>query len=72
MAIQRQEEAATSTIAEALQPSSSGRSSPDGYDEDCARRLSVHAVDDCSRFRVLGVYARRNANVTVQLLDRLV
>jgi hypothetical protein len=30
------------------------------------------AVDDYSRFRVLGVYARRNANATVQFLDGLV
>jgi len=30
------------------------------------------AVDDCSRFRVLGVYPRRNANATLHFLDRLV
>jgi len=30
------------------------------------------AVDDCSRWRVLGVYARRNSGNTVKFLDRVI
>lgn len=30
------------------------------------------AVDDCSRFRVLAVYSRRNANHTLEFLERVV
>lgn len=30
------------------------------------------AVDDCSRFRVLGVYPRRTAKHTVDFLDRVI
>jgi transposase InsO family protein len=30
------------------------------------------AVDDCSRFRVLGVYSRRNATSTLDFIDRVI
>ena len=30
------------------------------------------AIDDCSRFRVLGVYPRRNASSTLAFLDRVI
>lgn len=30
------------------------------------------AIDDCSRFRILAVYPRRNARNTLHFLDRVI
>jgi transposase InsO family protein len=35
------------------------------------RGLSVHAIDDCSRYKVLGVYPRRSARYTLVFLERV-